>query len=157
MSADLARIWQGHEHLRTKRAHRQLELGHDEKAYRKALDAGLLQAVHDCCERLGWKAVAYDLGISESQLRASVAGRERHHFRAVWLVRLLQLAADLDLARAVCTPAGIIVQPDPGVTNEQALLGLMRALMDRFSPDIIRPLLDDAHKHALVEAAKGSR
>lgn len=102
----------------------------------------------------GHKQAADEMGIPESTLSHMLAGRGQRYLRVDWVPYLLRTAPDLELARALVEPAGLIVAKAPQVTTEESLIGLMRALQSFVQQPVLQPLLEQAHREALAEAAK---
>ena len=149
----VVKLWTGAEYMRTRgREPEQLELGHDERETYRHDASKLLREIGRTISLIGIKEVAFQLQTTEAALTHSVAQRGRHYFRAEWLDYLLKKTPDLGLARALCEPAGLVVERAPEVTPEEALTGLLRAVANHLGPTIAEPLLAEAHREAVAEA-----
>lgn len=144
MSA-VAKMWTGAEHLRTKR-HEQLPLGHDEREYYRHEASKLLKEIGRTISLIGTKEVAYQLHVTEAALTHAVGQRGRHYFRAEWLDYLLKMSPDLELARALCEPAGLVVERAPDMTPEEKLARLEATLGEHLGPDLRQAIYARAYR-----------
>lgn len=129
------KLWTGATHLRTKKAE-QLDLGHDEREFYRYEATKLLKEIGRTISLIGIKEVAYQLQTTEAALTHSVAQRGRHYFRAEWLDYLLKNSPDLELARALVEPAGLVVDRAPEMTAEEKLARLEATLGEHLGPDL---------------------
>ena len=103
---------------------------------------------------VGHKQAAAELGTQESTLSHMIAGRGQRYPRLDWAPKLLRWDPTLGLARAIAEPAEVSVQRDPRVTPEEMVVGFLRAASRFFGPGVMEPLMAEAHREALSEAAK---
>ena len=102
---------------------------------------------------VGHKQAADEMGVPESNLSHMLAGRGQRYLRVDWVPFLLRAAPDLELARALVEPAGLVVEKAPQVTVEESLLGLLAVIARNF-PQLADRLMAEAHQEALAEASK---
>lgn len=103
---------------------------------------------------VGHKQAAAELGTQESTLSHMVAGRGQRYPRLDWAPKLLRWDPSTGLARALVEPAELSVARDPQTTPEEMLVGLLRAMQRFFGQSVMDPLMAEAHREALAEAAK---
>lgn len=103
---------------------------------------------------VGHKQAAAELDTQESTLSHMLAGRGQRYLRLDWAPYLAAHAPDLGFARSLVEPAGLLVEKAPQVTVEESLIGLLAAMHKFFGQQVMTPLLEDAHREALLEASK---
>lgn len=155
MSGAVLQLYEAAEHLRTKRADRpQLELGHDESSLDQDRWRELLECVRTVQAARQPKRVAADLGVSESRLSHCNGERNGNHHPMRDLAYYVRVAPNDDAVRLIASWRGLCVERIPAITAENALAGLIRAVGENLGPSMAKPLLAEAHRHALDEARK---
>lgn len=112
----------------------------------------VLDAMRASVARIGLKQVAWDLELPEATISHQLHERNRNYTRAALFFYLLW--KDPLFLQDVATILELVVQRQPSVTPEESLVGLMRAMSKFFGQQVMTPLLEDAHREALAEAAK---
>jgi hypothetical protein len=92
------------------------------------------------------KQAAFDLDLKPSALAHSLAERDNRHPRAEWIPYLVHRAPDLELARALVAPAGLVVDRAPEMTPAEELASLHQVLAEQLGPDIRAALVARARR-----------
>lgn len=94
------------------------------------------------------KQASFDLDLKPSQLAHALAERDNRHPRAEWIPYLIHRAPDMELARALVAPAGLVVERAPELTPAEELKALHQVLAEQLGPEIRSALVARARRRA---------
>lgn len=92
------------------------------------------------------KQASFDLDLKPSQLAHALAERDNRHPRAEWIPYLVHRAPDLELARALVAPAGLVVERAPEMTAEEKLARLETTIGEHLGPELRAALFERAYR-----------